>query len=169
MTRGTERGRATSKDQRPWPGRLQRLPGEDDPVSDHIPVEELADAAEGLLPSHRAAVVDTHLAGCASCRGLADALAEVTRMLADAPAPAMPSAVADRLDQVVAGDWDGDGSATVAVYRPSTGRVLYVDRFPAAVGQRVTAGRTTVAAVGGRAHVRRDGSGRPIVVVDPPG
>jgi hypothetical protein len=28
-------------------------------------------------------------------------------------------------DQVIAGDWDGDGDDTVGVYRPSTGR-LYI-------------------------------------------
>ncbi|CAN5704170.1 hypothetical protein BH10ACT1_BH10ACT1_23260 [soil metagenome] len=69
-------------------------------------------------------------------------------------------------DQVLAGDWDGDGSVTVAVYRPGTGQVLYVDAFPEGVGQQVSARRTTVAAVGGRARVEVGAGGRPVVRVE---
>ncbi|MDQ6332762.1 hypothetical protein, partial [Campylobacter jejuni] len=39
-------------------------------------------------------------------------------------------------DQILFGDWDGDGAATPALYRPTTGEVLYADRFPAEVGER---------------------------------
>ena len=47
------------------------------PVTGHPTVEELADAAEGLLPEERAAAVAQHLAECDDCRQTVAALGDV--------------------------------------------------------------------------------------------
>jgi hypothetical protein len=73
-------------------------------VSEHISVDELADAAEGLLDSTRAVAVDAHVAQCPDCQATAADLRTVTELLASDPAPAMPAAVASRLDSVLAGE-----------------------------------------------------------------
>jgi serine/threonine-protein kinase len=57
--------------------------------------------------------------------------------------------------QLLAGDWDGDGAATVALYDPGRGEILYVDRFPARVGEQVRARRVDAAPRHGRACVIR--------------
>lgn len=57
-------------------------------------------------------------------------------------------------DQVLFGDWDGDGASTPALYRPSTGEVLYVDRFPSDIGDQETAVRVEHLEAGGTASVR---------------
>jgi len=71
-------------------------------VSDHISVEDLADAAEGLLEPARADVVRTHVTGCPACTQTAELLSSVTAMLSSEPAPAMPAPVIARLDAVIA-------------------------------------------------------------------
>ncbi|WP_168207314.1 anti-sigma factor family protein [Microlunatus elymi] len=70
--------------------------------ADHLELDELADAAEGLLAPERMRQVDAHLRGCADCRSLAGELAGVTDQLATAPAPSMPDAVFARLQQTLA-------------------------------------------------------------------
>jgi hypothetical protein len=71
-------------------------------VADHISVEELANAAEGLLAPARAGVVHSHLDSCQTCRDTADLLSSVSATLAAEPVPSMPPAVAARLDAVIA-------------------------------------------------------------------
>lgn len=71
-------------------------------MSDHISVDELADAAEGLLEPARADTVDTHVADCPICHETVDLLAAVTGTLAAEPDPMMPPGVIARLDAVVA-------------------------------------------------------------------
>jgi anti-sigma factor RsiW len=75
-------------------------------VTDHPSIDELAEAAEQLLEPARATEVSAHLAGCTACQESARALAEVTATLQSEPAPAMPQAVAERLDRVVAAEQD---------------------------------------------------------------
>jgi anti-sigma factor RsiW len=82
----------------------------------HLSIDELADAAEGLLDPDRAALVESHLAGCAECRANWEALREVTATLRADVSPPMPDAVAHRLSGVVAVE-----SAQRAVV-PATGR-----------------------------------------------
>lgn len=67
----------------------------------HPSVDELADAAEGLLDTERDREVVDHLGECASCRETFVALAEVSRVLAETPVPVMPAAVASRLGTVI--------------------------------------------------------------------
>jgi hypothetical protein len=73
-------------------------------VPDHPSLAELADAAEGLLETDRAAEVAAHRADCAECQAHTEALAEVTARLAAVPAPPMPPEVADRLNRILAGE-----------------------------------------------------------------
>ncbi|GAB3708602.1 zf-HC2 domain-containing protein [Mariniluteicoccus flavus] len=67
----------------------------------HVSVDELADAAEDLLPPERAAAVQNHVGGCSSCAAVAAALVDVCEALADAPVPPMPDTVFTRLQAVV--------------------------------------------------------------------
>ncbi|HLT61250.1 MAG TPA: hypothetical protein VK020_08665 [Microlunatus sp.] len=67
----------------------------------HLTVEELADAAAGLLDTARAAEVADHLAGCARCAAARADLDQVSARLAAEPTPAMPPAVAARLSAVI--------------------------------------------------------------------
>jgi anti-sigma factor RsiW len=70
----------------------------------HLSIDELADAAEGLLDPDRAAFVESHLASCAECQGQSEALREVTAALSSEVSPLMPDAVAHRLEEVVAAE-----------------------------------------------------------------
>ena len=63
----------------------------------HRSIDELADAAEGLLDPDRATLVESHLARCPECRGQSEALREVTAALRTDVSPPMPDAVAHRL------------------------------------------------------------------------
>ncbi|MET0694763.1 MAG: zf-HC2 domain-containing protein [Propionibacteriaceae bacterium] len=71
-------------------------------MSVHIPLEELADAAAGVLDGKRVESVQAHLGSCAACRDSWTALHEVTDRLANDPAPTMPADVAQRLTQALA-------------------------------------------------------------------
>ena len=73
-------------------------------MTDHPSRDTLADAAEGLLEPAEAAAVDAHVAGCAECRAETAAYAEVSTVLAAAPAPVLPAHVAQRLRDVVAAE-----------------------------------------------------------------
>ena len=68
----------------------------------HLSVDELADAAEGMLEPERAAFAESHLATCPECQSQSEALQNVTATLRAEPAPRMPEAVAQRLSEVVA-------------------------------------------------------------------
>lgn len=73
-------------------------------MSSHITATELADAAEGLLPSDRAAEIEAHLAACETCTETASSIASVAQLLAGAPEERMPADVADRLSAIVAAE-----------------------------------------------------------------
>ncbi|HJY46330.1 MAG TPA: zf-HC2 domain-containing protein [Propionibacteriaceae bacterium] len=70
----------------------------------HLSIDELADAAEGLLDPDRAVLVQSHLARCPECRGQSEALREVTAALRADVSPPMPDSVAHRLEEVVAAE-----------------------------------------------------------------
>ncbi|MCU1454766.1 MAG: serine/threonine protein kinase, partial [Acidimicrobiales bacterium] len=69
-------------------------------------------------------------------------------------------------DQLVLGDWNCDGAATPALYRPADGTLLAVDEFARRVGDRVEAARVERRAAGGRARVVRGANGCDTVVVE---
>ncbi|MBA3281073.1 MAG: serine/threonine protein kinase [Acidimicrobiia bacterium] len=69
-------------------------------------------------------------------------------------------------DQLLLGDWDGDGAASPALYRASSGEVFYADRFPDQVGNRVEAARVERVARHGTADVSHPTGGRDVVKVE---
>ncbi|MFD0899432.1 anti-sigma factor family protein [Actinomadura sediminis] len=68
----------------------------------HVDYEVLADLAEGLLEDDQAASVNAHLETCAECRDRSADLADVSRILAEAPVPSMPAELAERIDTALA-------------------------------------------------------------------
>jgi len=70
---------------------------------DHLPVEQLADYAEGLITDPLAqAATDAHLIGCGQCQQVLRDLRGVTALLQDEQAGPMPAMVAARLDAALA-------------------------------------------------------------------
>ena len=70
----------------------------------HYDYDTLADLAEGLLEDDRAASVNAHLDTCAECRERSADLADVSRILAEAPVPSMPPELASRIDSAIAAE-----------------------------------------------------------------
>jgi len=71
--------------------------------------------------------------------------------------------IGDAGDQVIAGDWDCDGTVTLALYRPSTGDVFHFDR----TADNLTVSARTRVTGGTRAHARdTDGDGCDEIVID---
>jgi anti-sigma factor RsiW len=70
----------------------------------HLSIDELADAAEGLLDPERAAVAESHIAGCPDCQSQSDVLRNLSATLRAEPVTPMPQAVAQRLQQVAAAE-----------------------------------------------------------------
>ncbi len=70
----------------------------------HLDYEALADFAEGILDDAEATTTEQHLAHCDDCRRRAAEVAEVSRVLAQAPSPPMPAHLVDRLDAALAAE-----------------------------------------------------------------
>jgi hypothetical protein len=68
----------------------------------HPDPDVLAEFRAGLGTGRRRARIASHLAACERCTGLSDQLGEIPALLAAAPALAMPDAVAQRLESVLA-------------------------------------------------------------------
>lgn len=68
----------------------------------HVDLDELADAAAGVLDDERTEAISGHVRGCTECRESWSALASVSRRLATEPPSAMPAAVSRRLSEVLA-------------------------------------------------------------------
>jgi anti-sigma factor RsiW len=132
-------------------------------VADHPSIDDLADAAEGLLDPGRSRWVAEHLPGCPVCRQTAAALSQVSQTLAATPAPPMPPPVAARLGATVAAEsarrasLPGASAQPVGLRsrpRPSLGRLadqprpVWWRRWAPALGVVVTA-----AAVGSGGYV----------------
>jgi len=77
-----------------------------------------------------------------------DGLLLVTRLSTD-PGRRRAFRVGQVGDRVVLGDWDCDGVASPALYRPDTGEVLFASRLATEVGDRVYAERVERRARGG--------------------
>lgn len=86
----------------------------------HLDYDVLADLAEGLLEDDEAASVNAHLETCADCRDLSADLADVSRILAEAPVPSMPAELAERIDTAIAAE--SMHTATVASLEQRRGR-----------------------------------------------
>jgi hypothetical protein len=70
----------------------------------HLDPDVLAEFRAGLGTGRRRARIASHLAACERCTGLSDQLGEIPALLAAVPAPAMPDAVAQRLESVLAAE-----------------------------------------------------------------
>jgi hypothetical protein len=70
----------------------------------HPDPDVLAEFRAGLGTGRRRARIASHLAACERCTGLSDQLGEIPALLAAVPAPAMPDAMAQRLESVLAAE-----------------------------------------------------------------
>jgi hypothetical protein len=70
----------------------------------HPDSDVLAEFRAGLITGRSGARISAHLATCERCTGLSDQLAEISVLLAAVPAAAMPDAVAQRLEGVLAAE-----------------------------------------------------------------
>ena len=70
----------------------------------HLDADVLAEYRAWLITGRRRRAITAHLSGCAECAALDARLAQVTALLAAAPAPAMPDSVARRLDDALASE-----------------------------------------------------------------
>jgi hypothetical protein len=70
----------------------------------HPDSDILAEFRAGLITGRDGARISAHLAACERCAGVCDRLAEVSALLAAVPAPALPDAVALRLEGVLAAE-----------------------------------------------------------------
>jgi hypothetical protein len=73
-------------------------------MTGHLDADTLAEYREGLLGRRRSARIRAHLSGCSHCSAADRDLAEVTTLLAAAPAPRMPDELASRLQGVLAAE-----------------------------------------------------------------
>jgi hypothetical protein len=68
----------------------------------HPDSDVLAEFCAGLVTGRRGARISAHLASCERCAGVCDQLTEVSVLLAAVPVPAVPDALAQRLEDVLA-------------------------------------------------------------------
>jgi hypothetical protein len=108
----------------------------------HLDYDVLADLAEGLLEDDEAASVNAHLETCADCRELSADLADVSRILAEAPMPPMPAELAERIDTALAAE--SMHTATVASLEQRRGRRHWRILSAAAAAAVVLGGGATV-------------------------
>ena len=73
-------------------------------MTGHLDADTLAGYREGLPGRRRSSRIRAHLAGCSQCSAMDRDLAEVTTLLAAAPAPRMPDELARRLQGVLAAE-----------------------------------------------------------------
>jgi hypothetical protein len=70
----------------------------------HLDADVLAEYRAWLITGRRRRAIAAHLSGCAECAALDARLDQVSALLAAAPVPSMPDAVARRLDDVLAAE-----------------------------------------------------------------
>jgi hypothetical protein len=70
----------------------------------HVDAESLALCAEGVLSRRRSERIRAHLASCPECAAAQARLAEVPALLAEVPRPALPPAIAARLDAALSAE-----------------------------------------------------------------
>lgn len=69
---------------------------------DHLDPDVLAEFRAGLIAGRRARAIGAHVAACADCTAVDERLAQVSTLLAAAPVPPVPDALARRLDSALA-------------------------------------------------------------------
>jgi hypothetical protein len=70
----------------------------------HLDPDAVAEFRDGLITGRRARAIGAHLAGCADCAAVGERLAQVSALLAAAPVPSVPDALARRLDSALAAE-----------------------------------------------------------------
>ncbi|GAA3733072.1 hypothetical protein [Salinactinospora qingdaonensis] len=70
-------------------------------MTSHIDTETLALLAEGLLEEDEENSTQAHVTECDRCRSQMAALADVSRVLAEVPAPPLPDGLVDRIDDAL--------------------------------------------------------------------
>lgn len=127
----------------------------------HPDIDELSELAEGLLPPSRAAELEAHLGACSDCTELLTAVRAVPALLADVPAPPIPTSVAARLDSVLRAESarrtaDADPDESADTDAPPAAPTRIAKRRPRGTwGERhprlrvAAAAAATVAALGG--------------------
>lgn len=73
-------------------------------MAGHLDPDVLADFREGLLGRRHSARIRAHLRTCPTCASLDQDLAQVTELLASAPAPRMPDHLVTRLENALAAE-----------------------------------------------------------------
>jgi hypothetical protein len=130
----------------------------------HPDSDVLAEFCAGLITGRNGARISAHLAACEHCAGLCDQLAEVSALLAAVPAPAVPDAVAQRLEGVLAAEAakrdsseraGGDSAPDRAAGSPSR---RHWDFRPVALRVLAPAAAVVVLAAGGYGLSRIGGS-----------
>lgn len=116
----------------------------------HLDADILAEYRAGLITGRRGRGIAAHLSGCAACTALGARLAQVSVLLAAAPAPALPDALTRRIDSALAAAAESpDFSKRTVVPPPSPARGAGRHRFagirlrvlaPAAAGLVLLAG-----------------------------
>src|SRR5580704_11299024 len=96
----------------------------------HPDPDVLAEFRAGLGTGRRRARIASHLAACERCTGLSDQLGEIPALLAAAPALAMPDAVAQRLESVLAAQVAQRDSSERTVGDPAHHRAGHRARNP---------------------------------------
>ncbi|NDU73364.1 hypothetical protein GWI34_12055 [Actinomadura sp. DSM 109109] len=124
----------------------------------HLDYDVLADLAEGLLEDDEAASVNAHLETCADCRDLSADLADVSRILAEAPVPPMPAELAERIDTALAAE--SMHTATVASLEHRRGRRHWRILSAAAATVVVLGGGATVGKIAMDGASSSDGAAR---------
>ncbi|TDC75356.1 zf-HC2 domain-containing protein [Actinomadura sp. 7K507] len=122
----------------------------------HLDYDVLADLAEGLLEDDEAASVNAHLDTCADCRDLSADLADVSRILAEAPAPSIPAELAERIDTAIAAE--SLNNATVVSMEQRRGRRHWRTLSAAAAAVIVVGGGAAVGSIALDGASSNDGS-----------
>ncbi|HEY8479363.1 MAG TPA: zf-HC2 domain-containing protein [Spirillospora sp.] len=122
----------------------------------HLDYDVLADLAEGLLEDDEAASVNAHLESCAECRDRSADLADVSRILAEAPVPSVPTELAERIDTAIAAE--SLNNATVVSMEQRRGRRHWRILSAAAAAVIVVGGGAAVGSIALDGASSEDGS-----------
>lgn len=122
----------------------------------HLDYDVLADLAEGLLEDDEAASVNAHLDTCAECRDRSADLADVSRILAEAPVPSIPTELAERIDTAIAAE--SLNNATVVSMEQRRGRRHWRILSAAAAAVIVAGGGAAVGSIALDGATSEDGS-----------
>ncbi|GAA3762148.1 anti-sigma factor RsiW [Spinactinospora alkalitolerans] len=88
-------------------------------MTSHVDTETLALLAEGLLEESEERSVQAHVSECGQCAEQVAALADVSRVLAEVPAPPLPDGLAERIDEALRSESRQRPNAPGGAHAPS--------------------------------------------------